>query len=99
MVAWATGFAIAVSLISVVLAPSPIQDFAPVRNPFGIEAASTAFAVIEAVGGWTGLVCVVEALASLAWRFWRSRGEERQQIKRFAYVATPGVAAILFGIS
>ena len=97
VVAWTTGLAVAVSLISRILAPGPIQDFAPARNPFGIEAASTILAVLEAVGGWMGLICVVAVVVSLVWRFYRSRGEERLQIKWFAYAATLGIAAILLG--
>jgi len=97
VVAWATGLAVAISLISLALAPGPIRDFAPARNPFGIEAASTILAVLEAIGGWVGLVCVVAVVVSLGWRFYRSRGEERLQIKWFAYAATLGISAILLG--
>jgi hypothetical protein len=97
VVAWATGLAVAVFLVSLALAPGPIQDFAPAQNPFGIEAASTILAVLEAVSGWMGLVCVVAVVVSLVWRFYRSRGEERLQIKWFAYGATLGVAVILLG--
>jgi hypothetical protein len=97
VVAWATGLAVAVSLTSLALTPGPIQDFAPAQNPFGIGAASTIPAVLEAIGGWMGVVCVVAVVLSLVWRFYRSRGEERLQIKWFAYAATLGVAAILLG--
>ena len=97
VVAWATGLAVAVFLVSLALAPGPIQNFAPAQNPFGIEAASTILAVLEAVSGWMGLVCVVAVVVSLVWRFYRSRGEERLQIKWFAYGATLGVAVILLG--
>ncbi len=97
MVAWATGLAVAVSLISLAFGPGPMQDFAPARNPFGIGAASTMLAVLGAIGGWAGLICAVAVVASLVWRFYRSRGEERLQIKWFAYAATLGIAAILLG--
>ena len=97
VVAWATGLAVAVFLVFLALAPGPIQNFAPAQNPFGIEAASTILAVLEAVSGWMGLVCVVAVVVSLVWRFYRSRGEERLQIKWFAYGATLGVAVILLG--
>ena len=97
VVAWATGLAVAVSLISLAFRPGPMQDFAPAQNPFGSEAASAILAVLEAIGGWTGLVCVVAVVVSLVWRFYRSRGEERLQIKWFAYAATLGVVALLLG--
>jgi len=95
--AWTTGLTVAVYLVALAFAPGPIQDFAPARNPFGIEAASAILAVLEAIAGWTGLICVVAVPASLVWRFYRSRGEERLQIKWFAYAATLGVAALLLG--
>ena len=97
VVAWATGLAIAVSLISLAFGPGWVPGFAPARNPFGIAAASTILAVLEAIGGWMGLVCVVAVVASLIWRFYRSRGDERLQIKWFAYAATLGLTAILLG--
>ena len=97
VLAWTTGISVGISLISVALAPGRLRDFAAVQNPFGIGAASEILAVLEAVGGWTGLICVVAVVASLVWRFYRSRGEERLQIKWFAFAATLGIAAILLG--
>jgi hypothetical protein len=43
-----------------------------------------------------GPACFVAAIVSLILRFRRSRGEERQQIKWFAYASTLGFMAILF---
>ena len=97
VLAWTTGLAVGITLISFALKPGRLRDFAAVQNPFGIGAASEILAVLETVGGWTGLVCIVAVVASLVWRFYRSRGEERLQIKWFAYAATLGVAAILLG--
>jgi hypothetical protein len=58
-----------------------MQGFAPAQNPFGIETASTILAVLEAIGLWVALACLVAIVASLILRFHRSRGEERLQIK------------------
>ncbi|MGH3088140.1 MAG: hypothetical protein ACRDSJ_12570, partial [Rubrobacteraceae bacterium] len=96
-VAWTTGLVIAVSIISLALFPGPIAGFPSSRNPFGLEDAAGIVVFIETVGGWAGLGCVVAAVASLILRFRRSSGEERLQIKWFAYAATLGVIAILFG--
>jgi hypothetical protein len=52
---------------------------------------------LEAIGGWAGLACFVAAILSLILRFYRSRGDERLQIKWFAYAATLGFLAILLG--
>ena len=96
-VAWTTGLAIGVSLISLALAPGPIQGFAPLRNPFGFEAAAALLVVLSTMGGLVGVVCVVAVVLSLVWRFYRSRGDERLQLKWFVYAATLGVMAILSG--
>jgi hypothetical protein len=74
-----------------------LEDFAPTRNPLGVEAAATGLKVLDAIGGWTSLVCFVAAILSLILRFYRSRGEERLQLKWFAYASTLGFLAILFG--
>ena len=97
VVAWTTGLAVAASLVSLALAPGPLRDFAAARNPFGLRAAAAGVALTQAVGVWVVLACVVAIVASLIWRFYRSRGEERLQIKWFAYAATLGVTAILLG--
>lgn len=97
VLAWASGLVLTFSLISHVIHPRTVQDFAPVRNPFGIESVPTILAVIDTTGGWGGLACAVAAVASLVWRFHRSSGEERLQIKWFAYAATLGILAILLG--
>lgn len=97
MMAWTTGLVLAVSLISLALMPGPVQDFPSARNPFGVEPAVQAMNLLQTIGGWAGLVCVVAVIFSLILRFYRSRGEERLQLKWFAYAATLGVMAILLG--
>jgi len=97
MVAWIAGLAIVASLVSLALRPGPIRDFRSSRNPFGIEGATAILNSVEAAGGALFLLCFVAAIVSLGLRFYRSRGEERLQLKWFAYAAVLGFLAILFG--
>jgi hypothetical protein len=92
VVAWTTGLVIAVSLISLALSPGPIQDFTPTPNPFGIRVVVPGF--LQALGGWLVLACIVAVVVSLVLRLYRSRGEERLQLKWFVYAATLGILAI-----
>ena len=96
-VAWIAGMVIAVSVAVTALTPGMIEDFPSVRNPFGVESAAAVLSILDAVGGWMGLACFVVAILSLILRFYRSRGDERLQLKWFAYAATLGFLAILFG--
>jgi hypothetical protein len=68
------------------LAPGPLENQGGVRNPFGLEALP-----------WLGTVsyiilpllplCILASAVSMISRFRRSRGEVRQQIKWFTFVA------------
>ncbi len=97
MLAWVAGLAIAASLLSLALLPGPLRDFDTARNPFGIEGAGAILEPVEAAGGVVFLLCFVAAIVSLILRFYGSRGEERLQLKWFAYAAVLGFVAILFG--
>jgi hypothetical protein len=88
------GTAIVVWVVSSALRPGPLEHFAPTRNPFGVEDAAAVVDLLEAIGGWVGLACVVATILSLILRFYRSRGDERQQLKWFVYAATLGFLAI-----
>jgi hypothetical protein len=96
-VAWIAGAAVVVWVVSLALIPGPIENFPSVQNPFGIEAAAAVLGLLEAIGGWTGLVCFAAAIFTLILRFYRSRGDERLQLKWFAYASTLGFLAILLG--
>ena len=95
--AWTAGLAISASLASLALLPGPLRDFRSYENPFGIEGAGAILEPIEAAGGAVFLLCFVAAIVSLMVRFYRSRGEERLQLKWFVYAAVLGFLAILFG--
>ncbi len=96
ILAWTTGLVIAVSMVSIALFPGPSYDFPSARNPFGLEDAAGIIVFLETISGWAGLACVFAVVASLVLRFHRSSGEERLQIKWFAYAATLGITAISF---
>jgi hypothetical protein len=96
--AWAMGTFIAASLIVVALSPGPIVEFPSVSNPFGVEAAALP-GPVRAAGQLGVLACVVAAMLSLVLRFYRSRGEERLQLKWFTYAATVGLSTpLLLGV-
>ena len=92
--AWAIGIFIAVSLVIVALSPGPFADFPSANNPFGVEAAMPPGSVLAA-GELVGLACVVAVILSLILRFYRSRGEERLQLKWFTYATTVGISTPL----
>ena len=95
--AWISGTAILVGMVSIAFTPGPLEEFASVRNPFGVEAIGGILDLLAAIGGWTSFACFVAAIFSLILRFYRSRGEERLQLKWFVYAATLGFLAILLG--
>ncbi len=92
--AWAIGVFIAVSLVIVALSPGPLAEFSSASNPFGVEGATLPGSVLAA-GGLGVLACVVAVILSLILRFYRSRGEERLQLKWFTYAATVGLTTPL----
>jgi hypothetical protein len=95
-VAWTGALVLATWVISRALHPGPLEDFPSAENPFGVEAA-TVLDTLGGVGNWIGPACFVAAIVSLTQRLYRSRGEERLQLKWFVYAATLGFLAILLG--
>ena len=92
--AWAIGLFIAVSLVFVALSPGPFADFPSARNPFGVQGATPPEPILAA-GQLAVLGCVIAAILSLVLRFYRSRGEERLQLKWFTYAAVVGLSTPL----
>ena len=84
--AWFSGVMIVVLSITERLAPGPLENQGGVRNPFGLEA----FPWLEGLQ-WIILpllpLCILASAVSMVSRFRRSRGEVRQQIKWFTFVA------------
>jgi hypothetical protein len=90
-VVWAIGAFIVGSLVIGALSPGPFVDFPSARNPFGVQAIAPALEVLGVVGGVGGLICVAATIVSLILRFYRSRGEQRMQLKWFTYATSVGL--------
>ena len=92
------GTFIVVCLAIVALSPGPLAEFPSASNPFGVEVA-TLPGPVSAAGQLGVMACVVAALLSMVVRFYRSRGEERLQLKWFTYAAMVGVTTpLLLGV-
>jgi len=89
------GTAIVALAISIALSPGPIEGFASVNNPFGVGAAAVVLDILGHIGGWTVIACFFAAILSLIVRFYRSRGDERLQLKWFVYAAKLGFLGIV----
>jgi hypothetical protein len=99
-IAWLAGLDLAVITVLAALQPTLTvgHDKRAIANPIGIS--GLAHPEQGAVGAvLTGLftVTAIAACVSLVLRFRRARGEERQQVKWFAYAASLMVIALLVG--
>jgi hypothetical protein len=79
------------------LVPGPLNTFPSVENPLGREGAAREIVPgVDQASAWMVFVLTsVVSLVSLVWRFYRSQGEERQQIKWVTYAAAL-IAVYLF---
>jgi hypothetical protein len=83
--------AITLGIASSTFVPGPLANFPRVQNPLGIPGAEW----LEALYIFFPLAFMV-ASASVVVRFRRARGDERQQIKWFAFAASILAATFLF---
>lgn len=90
-----TGLAILFNLLLAALRPGPVEGFASVDNPIGIEPLAATYDALSAAAGALAIACGLGALVSLGIRFRRARGIERLQVKSFFYACVMGVAGIL----
>jgi hypothetical protein len=94
--AWLSGAVIVLLSVAVLLAPGRLDNLRGVRNPFGIEGAdwltTGGFAVLPLLP-----LCMLASALSLVLRYWRSGGEERQQIKWIAFAAS--VVVVVYAIA
>jgi hypothetical protein len=85
--AWLSGAVIVLLSVTEGLAPGPLENQGGVRNPFGLEELPW---LADAV--WVILpllpLCILASAASLVLRYRRSGGEQREQIKWIAFVAS-----------
>jgi two-component system NarL family sensor kinase len=86
-VVWLAGIGPGLAAVGMALSPGPLDEFAVVRNPFGLERAGPLVGVLGAVGMLGLGLALLAAGASLVLRFRRARGEQRQQLKWLAFTA------------
>jgi hypothetical protein len=89
---WRAAALLAVTMILVLVVrdafkPGTLQNAQGVKNPLGIEGIDGFFDFLSAIGDVLILATVAVCAASVIVRFRRARGEERQQMKWFAYAA------------
>lgn len=96
-VAWLTVAGLASWILYYALNPGPIDDHPYATNPLGIETLSRTREIIGTIGNGTLLVLVLVAAVSAILRLKRAQGEERQQLKWFAYAA--GMVGVVFIIA
>ena len=72
--------------------PGPLggfDDITSIENPFGHRPRRGVPRLLEGSTGWTLLVvCILASASSFVLRLHRARGDERQQLKWFAYAAS-----------
>jgi signal transduction histidine kinase len=94
-VVWVAAGAIVVVTVSFALMPGPLENYPSVANPFGIEGAKGIFEILLPAGALVIVVTLFAGIASLIFRYRRSRGTERQQLKWFSYAAAAVPFALL----
>jgi hypothetical protein len=83
----------AILVLAAALLPGRMDGFGRLRNPFGIDDWSNQ---LETVTSWSGAVVIATFLMALGTIFARlrdARGEERQQLKWFAYATVVTLVA------
>jgi hypothetical protein len=87
LLAWLSGVVIVLMSAGNALTPGPMEDLPGIRNPFGLEGYPW---IADATEGIILLfpVCILASALSLVVRFFRSGGEEREQIKWLAFAAS-----------
>ncbi len=95
-VAWVGAVALVLLLTPPALRPGPMELETPLDNPVGVRGAESWLAMLEQLGNVTVAAAFVLAATSLAVRFRRSEGVERQQLKWF-FLAGMVVAVALTG--
>jgi hypothetical protein len=98
-VAWLGASLLASSIVVFAFRPGPISSEGPsVSNPLGIEGAAGAIHLADTATSLCSVPVMIAAVASVIVRFRRARGEERQQIKWFAYSIVLLASAVGLGI-
>ena len=87
--AWLNVAVAVVGTVAVAFLAGPIPALDPIENPLGLEGVQTLLGPVATISGALerGILGII-VVASLFLRLRRARGEERQQIKWFAYAAS-----------
>ena len=99
-IAWLAGVTIAVETVLAALGPTLTVGYQEriIPNPIGITGVpDPEQGAVGAVLIGLFLLCAVAGCVSLVMRFRRAQGEERQQLKWFAYAAALMVASVFVG--
>ena len=94
---WMAGLGAAIAAVGQGLTPGlvPEPTPAPIANPLGIEAGRAAFSAMENVGNLLIILALILAVASMVVRYRGSGGEERLQLKWFAYAGALVLASVV----
>jgi len=93
--AWTTAAVIVLFTLIRALKPGPLPVEPKIPNPYGVPAAEGILAWGELILSFAALAAIAACVASVVVRYRRARGEERQQLKWFAYAATLGGLVVL----
>ena len=96
-VVWLLVLAMVLAFTDSMLAPGPLHEAPPVANPFGLGGGTESmFRVVGGVGDVVFTLAGWAAFLSLVFRFRRSRGVERQQLK---WLAVAGCVVLVAGLA
>jgi hypothetical protein len=98
LVVWLDLIAV-VCLVALAFEPGSLENLGLVRiaNPFGVEGLAALLGTLGMVGLFMTLAVAVAGGVSLVMRFRRARGEERQQLKWFAFSGVVFCAVFAIG--
>jgi hypothetical protein len=91
-VVWLVGAAVVIYVVDAGLEPGG-------ADPLGVELPTKVYGVLVVVGIWLLIVGILGAVASVALRLWRARGQERQQLKWLVYATSVVVIGALGAVS
>jgi hypothetical protein len=94
--AWFAGAVMVLASVVLTISPGEVPGHPGVRNPFGLEGYPMAAQVLLGVVALLP-VCILASAVSLVWRYRRSGGEVRQQIKWVAFAAS--FVGLVYGIT
>jgi hypothetical protein len=99
LIAYLAAFMCALQVFAVAFKPGAVDSSLPhIQNPLGLRSAAGLFAVLDRVGSLLVFLTVLVCVGSLVLRFLRARGEERQQLKWFAYAVVVLTLIVLISV-